>query len=72
MLAEIGKEAGVKYVDTLRDDDLPGGPDDAGHSYLGLMKSDFVTMISSLGGDASALSAFDSADVVKDGANYPQ
>ncbi len=72
VLAQIGKEAGVKYVDTLRDDDLPGAPGTADHSYIGLMKSDFVTMISSLGGDASGLSAFDSADVAKDKADYPQ
>jgi ABC-type Zn uptake system ZnuABC Zn-binding protein ZnuA len=72
VLAEIGKETGVKYVDTLRDDDLPGIPGDADHSYLGLMKADFVTMVSSLGGDASGLKAFDSGDVVKDQADYPQ
>ncbi|MDQ2825425.1 MAG: metal ABC transporter substrate-binding protein [Actinomycetota bacterium] len=72
VLAQIGKEAGVKYVDTLRDDDLPGGPGAADHSYLGLMKADFVTMISSLGGDASGLSAFNADDVAKDKADYPQ
>jgi len=72
VLARIGSEAGVKYVDTLRDDDLPGGPGDTGHSYLGLMKADFVTMVSSLGGDASRLSAFDPSDVVHDSAGYPQ
>ncbi len=72
VLAEIGKEAGVRYVDTLRDDDLPGGPGGPQHSYLGLMQADFVTMVSSLGGDASGLRAFDPADVVHDGANYPQ
>jgi ABC-type Zn uptake system ZnuABC Zn-binding protein ZnuA len=72
VLAQIGREAGVKYVDTLRDDDLPGGPGDPDHSYLGLMKADFVTMVSSLGGDASGLKSFDSSDVVKDRADYPQ
>jgi hypothetical protein len=72
VLAEIGKETGVKYVDTLRDDDLPGVPGDPDHSYLGLMKADFVTMVSSLGGDASRLKSFDSSDVVKDRADYPQ
>jgi ABC-type Zn uptake system ZnuABC Zn-binding protein ZnuA len=72
VLAEIGSEAGVKYVDTLRDDDLPGGPGDPQHSYLGLMQADFVTMISSLGGVAKAISAFDPGDVVRDQASYPQ
>jgi ABC-type Zn uptake system ZnuABC Zn-binding protein ZnuA len=72
VLAQIGKETGVKYVDKLRDDDLPGAPGDADHSFLGLMKFDFVTMVSSLGGDGSKLAAFDAADVVEDTAEYPQ
>jgi ABC-type Zn uptake system ZnuABC Zn-binding protein ZnuA len=72
VLAQIGKEAGVSYVDTLRDDDLPGRPGDADHSFLGLMQADFVTMVTSLKGDASGLKAFDAADVVKDTASYPQ
>jgi ABC-type Zn uptake system ZnuABC Zn-binding protein ZnuA len=72
VLAQIGKETGVRYVDKLRDDDLPGAPRDADHSYLGLMKFDFVTMVSNLGGDASKLAAFDAVDVVQDAAEYPQ
>ena len=72
ILAQIGKETGVKYVDKLRDDDLPGGPGDPDHSYLGLMKADFVTMVSNLGGDPSKLTSFDGSDVVKDSADYPQ
>jgi ABC-type Zn uptake system ZnuABC Zn-binding protein ZnuA len=72
VLAEIGRETGVKYVDKLRDDDLPGAPGEAGHSYLGLVKGDFVTMIGSLGGDPSVLQSFDPADVAPDRATYPQ
>lgn len=72
VLGQLAKETGVKYVDKLRDDDLPGGPGDPDHSYLGLMKFDFVTMVENLGGDASKLKAFDDSDVVRDQANYPQ
>lgn len=72
VLAQLAKEAGVKYVDKLRDDDLPGRPGDAEHSYLGLMKFDFVTMVSNLGGDAHGLRAFDDRDIAKDTAEYPQ
>jgi ABC-type Zn uptake system ZnuABC Zn-binding protein ZnuA len=72
VLAEIGSETGVRYVDTLRDDDLPGRPGDPDHSYLGLMRADFVTMISSLGGDPAALRAFDPGDPTPDKAAYPQ
>ena len=72
VLEQIGREAGVRYVDELRDDDLPGKPGDADHSFLGLMRFDFVTMVEALGGDASALKALDVADIAKDNARYPQ
>lgn len=72
VLAQIGKEAGVAYVDVLRDDDLPGEPGDDGHSWLGLMRFDYMTMVEALGGDASALEALDVADVAPDEAEYPQ
>ena len=72
VLAQIARETGVTYVDKLRDDDLPGAPGDAEHSFLGLMKFDFVTMVASLGGDATKLEAFDPTDVVRDTAEYPQ
>jgi len=72
VLEQIGREAGVRYVDVLRDDDLPGEPGDPEHSFLGLMRFDFVTMVEALGGDASALRALDVSDVVPDNAFYPQ
>ncbi|HET9770925.1 MAG TPA: metal ABC transporter substrate-binding protein [Acidimicrobiia bacterium] len=72
VLAQIGKEAGVKYVDVLRDDDLPGAPGDPEHSWIGLMRFDYITMVEALGGDATALSSFVPTDVAPDGAEYPQ
>lgn len=72
VLAQIASESGTTYVDVLRDDDLPGAPGEANHSYLGLMRFDFVTMVKSLGGDPSVLDAFDASDVVTDTAAYPQ
>ena len=72
VLAQIGNETGVRYVDVLRDDDLPGKPGDAEHSWVGLMRFDYVTMVESLGGDASALRAFDARNVAPDTARYPQ
>lgn len=72
VLEQIGKEAGVRYVDTLRDDDLPGGAGEPEHSWAGLIKFDFVTIVEALGGDASALKAV-SVDIgIKDKAYYPQ
>ena len=72
VLAQIGREAGVRYVDVLRDDDLVGKPGDREHSWLGLMRFDFVTMVEALGGDASALKAVDVSDTAPDRATYPQ
>jgi ABC-type Zn uptake system ZnuABC Zn-binding protein ZnuA len=72
VLAQIGRETGVRYVDVLRDDDLPGEPGDPEHSWLGLMRFDYVTMVESLGGDATALKALDVSDVAPDEAEYPQ
>ncbi|MDP9441118.1 MAG: metal ABC transporter substrate-binding protein [Actinomycetota bacterium] len=71
VLAQIGREAGVAYVDRLRDDDLPGRPGDAEHSWLGLMRFDYLTIVNSLGGDASALAALPVVSV-PDRAKYPQ
>lgn len=72
VLEQIGNETGVRYIDVLRDDDLIGSPGDAEHSWLGLMRFNFVTMVEALGGDASALQSLDVSDVGPDTAVYPQ
>ncbi|HQF96597.1 MAG TPA: zinc ABC transporter substrate-binding protein, partial [Microthrixaceae bacterium] len=72
VLEQIGKEAGVTYVDELRDDDLPGEPGDEHHSWLGLMRFDFITMTEALGGDATALERVPVVNVAPDNATYPQ
>jgi ABC-type Zn uptake system ZnuABC Zn-binding protein ZnuA len=60
VLEQIAAETGAEYIDDLRDDDLPGDPGDAEHSYLGLMVFDFRTFMGALGGNVSA---FDDMDV---------
>ena len=72
VLEQIGNETGVRYIDVLRDDDLLGAPGDPEHTWLGLMRFNFVTMVEALGGDASALESLDVSDVGPDTANYPQ
>ncbi|HEX6391551.1 MAG TPA: hypothetical protein VFZ89_18950, partial [Solirubrobacteraceae bacterium] len=72
VLEQIGREARVKYVDELRDDDLPGAPGAPAHSWMGLMHFDYVTMTEAMGGDARALKAFEPGDVAPDQATYPQ
>jgi ABC-type Zn uptake system ZnuABC Zn-binding protein ZnuA len=72
VLRQIGREAKVTYVDELRDDDLPGQPGDLEHSWLGLMRLNYITMTESLGGDASALEAVELRRVAPHTARYPQ
>ena len=72
VLEEVGNATGVRYEDTLRDDDLPGAPGDPEHSWMGLMRYDYVTMINGLGGEATELAALDTAPAVPDEARYPQ
>lgn len=72
VLEEIANATGARYEDTLRDDDLPGEPGEPEHSWLGLMRYDYVTMIEGLGGSADQLSAVDTTDVAPDEAEYPQ
>jgi ABC-type Zn uptake system ZnuABC Zn-binding protein ZnuA len=62
VLDQIGKEAGVKYVDTLRDDDPPGKAGDPNHTYIGMMLSDMQAIIPALGGNIDALNGIDPAD----------
>ncbi|HVE90776.1 MAG TPA: metal ABC transporter substrate-binding protein [Actinomycetota bacterium] len=72
VLERIARESGARYVDALRDDDLPGRPGDPGHSWFGLMQFNLVTIVEALGGDASALKSLDVSDVVDNRAEYPQ
>ncbi len=71
VLEQIANETGAQYVDDLRDDDLPGAPGEPDHSWLGLMKFNFITMTDALGGDSSALANFDVRDTAEDSASYP-
>jgi len=72
VLEEIGRATGVRYEETLRDDDLPGAPGEADHSWIGLMKYDYMTMINGLGGTTKHLAAVDTTPTAPDTAVYPQ
>ncbi len=72
VLAEVGRATGARYEDSLRDDDLPGAPGDAEHSWLGLMKYNYRTMISGLGGTPTQLDAITVAPVDSTSAVFPQ
>lgn len=72
VLEAIAAETGVRYEDSLRDDDLPGAPGEAQHSLLELLRYNYRTMISGLGGQPTALDALVIERTVPDNAFYPQ
>ena len=74
VMEQIAKEGGARFVDKLRDDDLPGQPGDPEHSYLGLMLADARIIVTALGGDAAALAGFDPGPVFAGDSQafYPQ
>lgn len=72
ILDQIAAEAGGTFVDTLRDDDLPGAPGETEHSWVGLMRSNYITMTEALGGDAAPLIALTPRNTGVDTAEYPQ
>lgn len=72
VLEEIGRATGAAYEHSHRDDDLPGAPDEAGHSWLGLMKENDVAMIMGLGGQTPNIDAVLVESPVPNTAVYPQ
>jgi ABC-type Zn uptake system ZnuABC Zn-binding protein ZnuA len=70
VLEQIAAESGARYVDDLRDDDLPGEPGDPEHTYLGLMVFDYRTFMGALGGDVSPFEGFDTSNVSAGTAEY--
>ncbi|MCC7369757.1 MAG: zinc ABC transporter substrate-binding protein [Chloroflexi bacterium] len=59
VLEQIGRETGVRYYDSLRDDDPPGAPGDPENTYIGMLKFDVQLMAEALGGDPSPLNNLD-------------
>ena len=72
VLEAIAAETGVRYEDSLRDDDLPGEPGAPEHSLLELLRYNYRTMIAGLGGNPAALDALVFEVKVPDTAFYPQ
>ena len=70
VLAQIAREAGTVFIDSLRDDDLPGEASDPTHSYTGMMIENIRTIVTALGGSAGALKAVDPAPVAGHHARY--
>ena len=63
ILEQIGREAGIAYVSTLSDDDLPGDPGDPEHSYISMMVENLKTMATTLGGDPTLMERVETGNV---------
>jgi ABC-type Zn uptake system ZnuABC Zn-binding protein ZnuA len=60
---QIAREANVKIVETLSDDDLPGETgDDPTHTYVGMMLENMRNMLVPLGGNVTAVEIIDPRD----------
>lgn len=70
VLAQIAREAKSRYIDKLRDDELPGKPGDPQHSYIGMMVENMTIMFEALGGSADALKKVEPAPVAGSHADY--
>ncbi len=65
VLEVVGRETGARYVDTLRDDDLPGPPGSATHTYIGMMLENMRTMFSALGGRTDMFDGIDPSPIAQ-------
>ena len=63
---QIAKEAKIKHVTTLRDDDLPGKIGSKEHTYIGMMLENMREIIAALGGNSDAFSAIDPSNIIED------
>src|SRR5207253_1749274 len=63
VLEQIARETKSRYIDKLRDDELPGRPGDPQHSYIGMMVENMTIMFEALGGSTKALKKVDSVPV---------
>ncbi len=63
---QIAREAKIKHITTLRDDDLPGKIGSGEHTYIGMMLDNMQNMIPALGGKTDAFSAIDPSNVIED------
>jgi ABC-type Zn uptake system ZnuABC Zn-binding protein ZnuA len=55
VLEQIAKETGAAYYDDLRDDEPPGEPGTAEHTFIGMMIRNLQVMADGLGGDPSIM-----------------
>lgn len=70
VLEQIAREAKSRYIDKLRDDELPATPGEPRHSYIGMMLDNVTIMFEALSGSSESLKTVDPAPVAGAHADY--
>ena len=70
VLEQIAREGKSRYIDKLRDDELPERPGKPQHSYIGMMIENMTIIFEALGGSAEPLKRVDPAPVAGAHADY--
>ena len=65
VLEQIGRETGVHYLDTLRDDDPPGEPGSPENTYVGMLQYDVQQMAEVLGGSTAPIDGVDPTNTLQ-------
>ena len=71
VIPEIAGKLKITLGPRLADEVMPGKPGEARHSWAGMILENYIGIIETLGGDASALRAVDPDIGLKDTAVYP-
>ncbi|WON73420.1 metal ABC transporter substrate-binding protein [Nitrosospira sp. Is2] len=60
VMEQIARETGVKFVDQLSDDELPGAPR---NSFIGMMANNMTIMTGALGGNSDCMANVDTSNI---------
>jgi zinc/manganese transport system substrate-binding protein/manganese/iron transport system substrate-binding protein len=60
VMEQIAREANVKFIDQLSDDELPAFPN---NSFIGMMVSNMIIMTEALGGNSNCMTNIDTSNI---------
>ncbi len=60
VMGQIAREANVKFIDQLSDDELPAPPN---HSFIGMMTRNMTIMTEALGGNPTCMANIDASNI---------
>jgi ABC-type Zn uptake system ZnuABC Zn-binding protein ZnuA len=61
VLEQVASQSGARFVNEVRDDQLPGRPGDPEHTYVGMLVDDVTVITRSLGGNPDPMKAVPTA-----------